>query len=185
MNNVANSYDSLGQYAEAIALYEKTVALQKAKLGVDHPDTLLSMLGLSTSYSNADRHAEAIELDEKILALETTKLGPDHQDTLGTMNILAWELATIPIDRLRDGKRALELATKVCEVTNYKDPNSLETLAAAYAETGDFDAAVKWCQRSLELLGDNKDAQMRKELSRALETYKAKKPIRQGGTSVE
>ena len=59
----------------------------------------------------------------------------------GLLNNLAWVLATSPDDKLRDGKRAIELATKAAEVSNYETPHVLSTLAAAYAETGDFEKA--------------------------------------------
>ena len=41
MDNLANSYAALGRHAEALKLREETLALQKAKLGPDHPDTLI------------------------------------------------------------------------------------------------------------------------------------------------
>ena len=50
MNNLATSYDALGRYAEALKLHEETLALRKAKLGPDHPDTLASMNNLANSY---------------------------------------------------------------------------------------------------------------------------------------
>ena len=60
-------------------------------------------------------------------------------------------LATSPEDKLRDGKRAVELATKAAEVSDFQTPHVLSTLAAAYAETGDFDTAKKWSAKSIEL----------------------------------
>ena len=50
MHNLANTYDALGRRAEALELREATLALRKAKLGPDHPDTLMSMCGLAYSY---------------------------------------------------------------------------------------------------------------------------------------
>ena len=51
MNNLANSYAALGRHAEALKLREETLALMKAKLGPDHPDTLTSMNNLANSYA--------------------------------------------------------------------------------------------------------------------------------------
>ena len=67
------------------------------------------------------------------------------------LNNFAWVLATSPDDDVRDGKRAVELATKAGELTERERAHILSTLAAAYAETGDFDAARKWSQKSVDM----------------------------------
>jgi tetratricopeptide (TPR) repeat protein len=82
MTTLANSYAALGRQAEALKLREATLALRKAKLGPDHPDTLRSMNNLANSYSALGRNDEALKLHEATLALRKAKLGPDHPDTL-------------------------------------------------------------------------------------------------------
>jgi Zn-dependent protease len=64
-------------------------------------------------------------------------------------NNLAWLLATCPIDALRSGQDAVEHATYACEATGWSKLNCVGTLAAAYAEVGDFQQAVNLQQRVL------------------------------------
>ena len=103
-----HSYNALGRHAEALKLHEQTLALMKAKLGPDHPDTLRSMNNLATSYYSLGRHAEALKLHEETLALRKAKLGPDHPDTLASMNNLAASYYSL-------GRHAEAL--KLCEET--------------------------------------------------------------------
>jgi tetratricopeptide (TPR) repeat protein len=89
MHSIADSYHNLGRHAEALKLAEETLALRKAKLGPDHPDTLWSMHSIADSYHNLGRHGDALKLREETLALRKAKLGPDHPDTLKSMYNLA------------------------------------------------------------------------------------------------
>jgi Tfp pilus assembly protein PilF len=65
------------------------------------------------------------------------------------MNNLAWRLATDPDARRRDPKKAIALATLVCEFTGGADPSALGTLAAAYAADGQYAAAADAAERGL------------------------------------
>lgn len=64
---------------------------------------------------------------------------------------VAFNFATDPSDQIRDGKRAVELAEKACKFTDFDNPEYLDTLAIAYAETGKFDSAVNWSKIAIEL----------------------------------
>lgn len=105
---------------------------------------------------------------------QALKIEPDNTHVL---NNLAWLLATSPEDNLRNAKRAIELATKACELTEYKRAHILSTLAAGYAESGDFDAAIKWSKKALEV-GKN-DGQIGEQLEEELKSYQARKPWRE------
>ena len=85
-------------------------------------------------------------------------------------------MAACPEAKFRDGKRAVEFATRACELTKWKNPSFLDTLAAAHAEAGDFDAAVTWQTRAIELLTDERQ---KDDYRSRLVLYQAKKPYRE------
>ncbi len=63
-------------------------------------------------------------------------------------------------------------------MTDWKDADNLNILAAAFAEAGDFDAAVKWQEKALGLLAKD-DEPKRKDFGARLTLYRAKKPYRE------
>jgi tetratricopeptide (TPR) repeat protein len=81
-------------------------------------------------------------------------------------NELAWELATTERTGARDGKRALQLALKACELAGWKNPSYLDTLAATYARVGNFDDAIKWQREAVQSasMATNQNAIRRLEL---------------------
>jgi len=93
-------------------------------------------------------------------------------------NWLAWLRATCPVDSMRNGKEAVEVATKICELTDWKDSSYLDTLAAAYAEVGDFAQAVKYEKQSLE--HKTVSAKIQKECQHRLSLYEQNKPDHNG-----
>jgi len=85
-------------------------------------------------------------------------------------------LATSPDDGVRSAARSVELGLKACELTKYAKPHILSTLAAGYAEKGDWENAKKWSAKAVELgKNDDIDQQLKKEL----ESYNEKKPWRE------
>jgi hypothetical protein len=87
----------------------------------------------------------------------------------------AWILSTSPDASYRDGRRAVAAATRAAELTYWKDGYVLSTLAAAYAEAGDFACAVRWQEQALQrpTSGSNSTTDQDR-----LALYKAGKPFR-------
>jgi len=99
-----------------------------------------------------------------------------------TANNLAWVLATCPDAACRDGQRAVMLAERACEATEYQVPVMLDTLAAAYAEVGRFPLAVKTANQALAILRRHPKMPT-KELEFRLSLYRSQRPYRQGPVS--
>lgn len=117
------------------------------------------------------RTAEAI--DEYREAL---RLRPEEPKTL---NALAWLLATHYDARFRDGREALKLATRANELTNHRHPAALNTLAAAYAETGRFEDAVETAQKASAAARQAGQEAMVREIERLIALYQSGKPFHQ------
>ncbi|VTT99114.1 tpr repeat-containing protein : TPR repeat-containing protein OS=Pedosphaera parvula (strain Ellin514) GN=Cflav_PD3636 PE=4 SV=1: TPR_11: TPR_16: TPR_11: TPR_11 [Gemmataceae bacterium] len=112
--------------------------------------------------------------------MEALKRDPRHA---GTFNQLAWVWSTCPDPDVRNGQRARECATRACELTEWAEPGFLDTLAAAHAECGDFDDAVKWQEKAMGLLGGDPDREA--DYRSRLDRYLAHKPARvTGGPNV-
>ncbi len=96
-------------------------------------------------------------------------------------------LCTSPTDGLRNAKRAIEVATKACELTDYKAAHILSTLAAAYAESGDMKTAIEWSEKAVKLAESQPDGdpETLKHLKEELESYKQGKPWRELMTAPE
>jgi hypothetical protein len=77
---------------------------------------------------------------------------------------------------MRDGKRAVQLGTKACELSNWKSSVHLATLAAAHSECGDFSEAVKWQKKVIETGFDNNED--KEKAVKRLKLYEQGKPYR-------
>jgi tetratricopeptide (TPR) repeat protein len=119
------------------------------------------------AYLSIAQQAAAIQDYETAL-----KIQPDEE---GVLNNLAWVLCTSPDEKLRNGKRALELAEKAAQASDYKKGFILSTLAAAYAETGDFEKARQWSQKAIDNGREGEIEQLKAELA----SYKQEKPWRE------
>jgi len=92
---------------------------------------------------------------------------------------LAHLLATCPEDDVRDGGKAVALATRACELTSWKSPAELDALAAAYAEAKQFDQAVERGKQAVELAEKAADPKASERYRAHLAGYEKKTPLRE------
>ena len=101
------------------------------------------------------------------------RLAPDSPIVL---NNLAWILAANPDSRLRNGPEAVTLAERACQLTEFRQPMFIGTLAAAYAEAGRFEDAVKAAEQARDLAvaaGQNELAERNRQLLDAVSRWEA------------
>jgi tetratricopeptide (TPR) repeat protein len=113
----------------------------------------------------------------------------DPQNALAHMT-LARILGTCHEPNFRNGKWALAEANRACELTHWHDPDCLDTLAAACAEVGDYEAAIKWQTEAIKLVRQNVRSLLQQKANsfggrrgigfeERLVFYKSKKPTRE------
>jgi hypothetical protein len=78
---------------------------------------------------------------------------------------------------VRDGKKAIEYATKACELSQWNEAYPLASLAAANAESGNFKEAVKFQKKALEVGFDDKEK--KEKAIELLKLYEENKPHRE------
>jgi tetratricopeptide (TPR) repeat protein len=124
-----------GRISEAIAEYEAGLELRPTDV---YGQLRLGQLLLSTGDARAAlaRFDEAVRLDA---------------DCAPALDAAARLRATSPEPALRDGEQALRLAQRACELTERRQVGPLDTLAAAFAETGRWEEAVGAAEEALVL----------------------------------
>ncbi len=167
----------LGAYYVADKKPRKAVEIITNLLDEGIEDTELKSSALRSradAYLAFGKHTDAIKDYEEALKI-------DPADS-GILNNLAWVLATSPDDKIRNGDKSIEYGLKACELTQYKASHILSTLAAGYAEKGDFETAIKWSSKAVEIGGNGENDE---QLKQELEGYKQKKPWREAQETEE
>jgi tetratricopeptide (TPR) repeat protein len=183
-----------GHSDEARAEFEKALQLSPSTVAAhDELGVLLLQQGRKSEagiHFNEALRFSANDLDAHfnlgVLHLQQGRLGEakEHFDAAlrinpnfaRAYNNRAMIRATAADAKYRDGPGAVEDATHACALTDWKNAAFLDTLAAAHAEAADFDAAVKWQTRAIDLLTD----EARKEdLRSRLKLYQARQPYRE------
>lgn len=152
-----------GALAEALQDYDEALRIDASSVG--------ALLGRALLHHERGDHAAEVADCERAI-----EVAPD--EALAHNN-LAWALATCPDAEIRDGRRAVEHATRAAEGTNYETWFCLGTLAAAHAETGDFEKAIRWAEESLERAPEEEHEGCRARLS----SYREGRPWHDGSGS--
>ncbi len=99
-----------------------------------------------------------------------------HKATPEAVNNVAWTLATAADPQFRNGSQAVEYAEKVCEPPRDKEPAWLDTLAAAYAEVGRYQDAIRTAIRAIELAQENGQPTLAEDIRSRLVLYEQGQP---------
>jgi tetratricopeptide (TPR) repeat protein len=150
-----------GKLDEAIVHFQKAVEI-KPDLSEAHFDLGVALLQKGEMDGAIDHFQTALRLKPAQPAVQ---------------NRLAWLLATCPQASLRDGKRAVELASQANHLSGGENPIILHTLAAAFAEAGRFSEAVETAQHALRRAGEQSKTGLAEQLQSEMKLYQAGKPF--------
>jgi serine/threonine protein kinase/lipopolysaccharide biosynthesis regulator YciM len=149
---IGNTYQALGEYAEAQKHVERSVRLRTARLGADHPDTLTSKAVLANLYHHQGKYDRAGLLYQEVIGAQAARLGADHPDTLASKNDLA---ALYKAQGKYDRAEALFQAVIAAQAARLgaDHPDTLTTkgnLAALYQDQERYDRAEVLYQEVLD-----------------------------------
>ena len=157
-NNRGVCYAEQEKYQQAIGNYNQAIKL--------FPRSAVAYANRGTSYMGTNQFDQAKKDFEKAI-----EYAPRLTDAV---NGYAWFLATCPSDDYRNGDQAIELANTACELSRWKDWSHLDTLAAAYAEKGDYEKAVEMAKRAAQLAPES----VRPKCQERITLYQSGQPLR-------
>lgn len=189
-NNRANAWRTMGEFEKALIDYEATLQLKPDAVGVIYSrGVCYSALGrldeAIAAYDAAVQlvptHADA--LNQRGLAWQrkgdalraiasytaATNADPHHFEAY---NNLAWVLANCQQKELRSPKRAVEMATKACKITNYQNWYCVGTLAASYARSGKFKEAAAIQKKAIDVMPRGTSEADRGDYEKRLKLYR-------------
>jgi tetratricopeptide (TPR) repeat protein len=160
--NLAKALLQKGEVTEALSHYRKLLELQ--------PDNIEVHNIVGTVLIQQGRLRDGVEEWQKVLAIQ-----PDNGNALSN---LAWVFATSPDDPLRDGKKAVQLAEDAMRISGRRIPIIFRTLAAAYAESGEFSKAIQVAQKGIEVANSQGNSGLATELQGNIALYQEQRPLR-------
>jgi tetratricopeptide (TPR) repeat protein len=160
--NLAKALLQKGRVSEALIHYRKLLELQ--------PDNIEVHNIVGTVLIQQGRAREAIDEWQKVLTIQ-----PDNGNA---MSNLAWVFATSPDDSVRDGPKAVQLASEAVRISGRRIPILFRTLAAAYAEVGDYSKAIEIAQEGSDLANSQGNSGLTTELQGNIALYHTERPLR-------
>jgi tetratricopeptide (TPR) repeat protein len=196
----ADAYHNRGIYYSEIGEFDKAIA--DFSQAIRFNPRSMTFHGRAVAYKDAEKFEKAITDYDRVIRItpkdtndyavrgsadlkkgnykaalsdfeKAVQLSPNNASALSG---LAWFRATCPDASLRNGKEAIRMSMRACELMGWKEPGAISTLAAAYAEAGDFNQAVKYQLQASNMASEY--GPVLKEERERLALYREHKPWR-------
>jgi tetratricopeptide (TPR) repeat protein len=141
----------------------------------EEPESLQALRERADIYEAQARWKTAARDLEKAVRLGESESSQKGFSIL--LNGLAWLRATCPDKTVRDGEEALRLARRACDLSQWRDANAIDTLAAAYAEKGRFQEAAAFQEEAMWM--GKLDDKIRTGMAERLALYRRNRPYRE------
>jgi twitching motility protein PilT len=165
---------------------EKALLAKKLRAGGFYVDAPLATDGPSPAESGVTGNGQTGRGPDCGMIRQYRASLQQDADRIDVLNNLAWVLATHPDPGLRDGREAVKLAARAYSLLEGQGKHSssvLDTLAAAYAETGRFDKALQAAGRSLEIARAEGAPELVAQVEAQIKAYEAGQPCRDEGAA--
>ena len=160
--NLGAAFFRKGDVDGAIAEWQKVLTIQ--------PGDPVTLTNMANAFALKGRLRDAVAHYEKALQSE-----PEAERAL---NNLAWMLATAPDDSIRNAKKAVALGEKANRVSDNRNPLFVRTLAAAYAEAGQFERAIETASAASQLAESQAQHDLAAQIDQETTLYQQHQPLR-------
>jgi len=160
--NLGTALFQKGDLDGAIAEWRTTLSI--------HPYDAGAHTGLGNALVQKGFLGEAADHYEKALQSEPDSILP--------LNNLAWVMSTGPDDSLRNNEIAVQLAKKANQLSDENNAVFMRTLAAAYAQAGQFEKAIETARRALELAQRQREHELARQIMEDVDLYRRRMPLR-------
>jgi tetratricopeptide (TPR) repeat protein len=196
--NLGNALGYSGQIDDAIAQFEESLRINPGNANA-HNNLALALVSCGRLDDAITHYRQALKIDPQMMEAHLNLGNACHRQgnlsaaiqhwceairlrpkaiSISILNQTAWILATCADAAGRNGAKAVELAERAARLTARRDAAVLDTLAAAYAETGRFSAAVETAQQALELASAQSNRPLAEHLRQRIDLYRNAKPYR-------
>lgn len=154
--DLAGWWSAKGDLNKALSYYVKSLQVNSHDAKVHN--LVAAIFFRQRKWNDAIKHYE-----------QSLKIKPDQ---ITALNNISWICST----KLNDPDKARELALRACKLGNYNQPAALDTLAIAYAASGNFDLAAETVQKAITLARGRVDKHIIQDMIKRLDLYQNKKP---------